>query len=194
MIFEDTNTGKILFNIIPEFSGLHYDTINILGNISFYANDSGSNSFRIGNGSNNVLMTDKGYVSCNYLYISHGEGYPLYVDGDGKFTGYVEATDFQKSSLAEKKKNIKLFNKNALELVKNTDIYEYNYKTETNKTKKDIGAVIGEDYKCPSEILSNDNKSVNLASMLGVAYKAIQEQQEEIEELKKEIEKLKGGK
>ena len=31
MIFEDTNTGKVLFHIIPEFSGLYYDTINILG-------------------------------------------------------------------------------------------------------------------------------------------------------------------
>ena len=194
MFFEDANTGKVLFDIIPEFSGSNYDTINILGNISFYANASGSNSLKIGNGSNYCLLSDDGYVSCNHLYISHGEGYPLYVDGDGKFTGYIEAKDFQKSSLAEKKKNIKLFNKNALELVKNTNIYEYNYKTEPNKTKKDIGAVIGEDYKCPSEILSNDNKSVNLASMLGVAYKAIQEQQEEIEELKKEIEKLKGGK
>lgn len=194
MFFEDANTGKVLFDIIPEFSGSNYDTINILGNISFYANAHGSNSFKIGNGSNYCLLSDDGYVRCNHLYIPHGEGYPLYVDGDGKFTGNVEAKDFQKSSLAEKKKNIKLFNKNALMLVKNTDIYEYNYKTEPNKTKKDIGAVIGEDYKCPSEILSNDNKSVNLASMLGVAYKAIQEQQEEIEELKKEIEKLKGGK
>lgn len=195
MFFEDANTGKVLFDIIPEFSGSNYDTINILGNISFYANASGSNSLKIGNDENNYcLLSDDGYVRCNHLYIPHGEGYPLYVDGDGKFTGNVEAKDFQKSSLAEKKKNIKLFNKNALMLVKNTDIYEYNYKTEPNKTKKDIGAVIGEDYKCPSEILSNDNKSVNLASMLGVAYKAIQEQQEEIEELKKEIEKLKGGK
>ena len=26
----------------------------------------------------------------------------------GKFTGYIEAKDFQKSSLAEKKKNIKI--------------------------------------------------------------------------------------
>ena len=196
MFFEDANTGKVLFDIIPEFSGSNYDTINILGNISFYANASGSNSFKIGNGSNYCLLSDDGYASCNRLYIPNRGlgGYPLYVDGDGKFTGNVEAKDFQKSSLAEKKKNIKLFNKRALELVKNTDIYEYNYKTEPNKTKKDIGAVIGEDYKCPSEILSNDNKSVNLASMLGVAYKAIQEQQEEIEELKKEIEKLKGGK
>lgn len=194
MFFEDANTGKVLFDIIPEFSGSNYDTINILGNISFYANASGSNSFKIGNDSNYCLLSDDGYLRCNHLYIPHGGGYPLYVDGDGKFTGNVEAKDFQKSSLAEKKKNIKLFNKRALELVKNTDIYEYNYKTEPNKTKKDIGAVIGEDYKCPSEILSNDNKSVNLASMLGVAYKAIQEQQEEIEELKKEIEKLKGGK
>lgn len=195
MFFEDANTGKVLFDIIPEFRGSNYDTINILGNISFYANVSGSNSLKIGNDENNYcLLSDDGYVRCNHLYIPHGIGYPLYVDGDGKFTGNVEAKDFQKSSLAEKKKNIKLFNKNAIELVKNTDIYEYNYKTEPNKTKKDIGAVIGEDYKCPNEILSNDNKSVNLASMLGVAYKAIQEQQEEIEELKKEIEKLKGGK
>ena len=87
MFFEDANTGKVLFDIIPEFSGSNYDTINILGNISFYANASGSNSLKIGNDENNYcLLTDNGSVNCSNIIISNGSNL-VSINSDGKVAG-----------------------------------------------------------------------------------------------------------
>lgn len=87
MFFEDANTGKVLFDIIPEFSGSNYDTINILGNISFYANASGSNSLKIGNDENNYcLFTDDGSIHGSHLAISDGSN-GVYIDPNGKVSG-----------------------------------------------------------------------------------------------------------
>lgn len=96
------------------------------------------------------------------------------------------------TSLENQKKNFVLFDK-GLELVKNSDIYSYNLKDESDEAKKHIGVVIGEGYNTPAEILSNDNQAVDLYSMISVAYKAIQEQQEMIDQLKEEIKVLKEG-
>ena len=87
MFFEDANTGKVLFDIIPEFKGLTYDTINILGNISFYANASGSNSLKIGNDENNYcLLTDNGSVNCSNIIISDGSNL-VSINSDGTVAG-----------------------------------------------------------------------------------------------------------
>ena len=110
--------------------------------------------------------------------------------------GLVEATykmrspEFVNTSSEKIKKNIKSYS-NGLGIIKNTDIYEYNYKDEKNKHKKHLGVVIGENYKTPKEIISEDQEGVDLYSMISVAWQAIKEQQEQIELLKKEIELLK---
>lgn len=90
-------------------------------------------------------------------------------------------------SLEEYKKNFEKF-ENGLEIVKNTEIYKYNLNNEVDGSKKHIGFVIGNKYKYCKDITSKDNSGVDLYSMISVAYKAIQEQQEEIEKLKKLVE------
>lgn len=96
------------------------------------------------------------------------------------------------TSLESEKKNIKLYEKSALNEILDSDIYKYNLKVEEDTAQKHIGLVIGDNYKTSKEVT---NKSgVDLYSMIAVAWKAIQEQQEQIKELKKEIEKLKGEK
>lgn len=104
--------------------------------------------------------------------------------------GPVYATAFNNTSLEESKKNIKKSSIKALNIIKNTDIYDFNYKQEKDGYKKHIGFVIGEKYNYSKDITNQENTGVDLYSMVSVAYKAIQEQQEEIEELKKRIEKL----
>lgn len=89
-------------------------------------------------------------------------------------------------SLAEMKKNFQKLD-NALEIIKNTDIYKYNLKNENDNKKKHIGAVIGDKYKCSEEIINNERTGIDQYSMIAVVYKAIQEQQEQIEELKEMI-------
>ena len=66
-------------------------------------------------------------------------------------------------------------------------------KAEEDNTKKHIGFVIGDKFKYSEEITSKDNDGVDIYSFVSVCCKAIQEQQEQIEELKKRIEKLEKG-
>ena len=116
--------------------------------------------------------------------LSYGDDL-TYIDCKGIYTPIVTQT-----SKKENKKNFELL-KSGLDIIKTTDIYKYNLKNQTDGDKKHIGFVIGENYNYSEEITSTKNDGVDLYSMIAVAYKAIQEQQEIIDELKKEIESLK---
>lgn len=108
--------------------------------------------------------------------------------GDGSIT----CVSVTQTSLESEKKN---FNKleNALNIIKNIDIYKYNMKNEEQDTKKHIGFVIGDKYKYSEEVTSKNNDGVDIYNFVSVCCKAIQEQQEQIEELKSRIEKLEKG-
>jgi hypothetical protein len=119
-------------------------------------------------------------------------------------TGITTPTVVQ-TSRKEYKKNIKkLENSDALQIVLDTDIYKYNLKGDAAKTKKHIGFVIGDNYKYSNEITAEDKEGkeigVDTYSMAAASFGAIQElyamllnQQKEIDALKEEIKKLKGG-
>ena len=189
--FTDTSTGRMLLGIIPA-NGISEDSIYILDNISFYRNAAGSNSFKIGN-DNGCLFSDDGHILCENLNCNQNVYIYGYLDAiQGIRTqGYVSGKAFIDNSREETKKNIEKFNKNAVEIIKNTDIYEFNYKTEKENAKKHLGFVIGENYNYVKEITAEDDESkeigADLYSMISVAYKAIQEQQDEIDKLKETI-------
>ncbi len=107
---------------------------------------------------------------------------------EGSTYCYVDSSGVHTSSLAELKEGFEKY-ENALETIKNIDIYKYKFKDE-NCSKKHIGFVIGKDFKYSQELTDDDNRTVELYSFISVCCKAIQEQQEEIEKLKKQI----GGK
>ena len=176
LTFFDTNSNTALMTVCPS-NVIDYPTIYILDNIQFYKNQNGSCSFRIGMGDKHCLLTDEGDFSCNHIYC----------DGDIYATGYVNGKKFIDNSREEMKKNIQKYTEKAIEVVKNTDIYKFNYKTEKDTNKKCVGFIIGEDYKYSKELTSTDENGkeigANLYSMISIAYKAIQEQQEQIEEL-----------
>lgn len=96
------------------------------------------------------------------------------------------------TSLAEQKKNFEKMQDNAIEIIKNIDIYKYNLKSEKDTDKKHMGFVIGDEYNYSKEVTSLDNKGVDNYSFTSLCCKAIQEQQELIEQLQKEIKQLKG--
>ena len=108
----------------------------------------------------------------------------IYLDGS---TGNITCNTVN-PSLEEKKKNIEKFN-NALDILKDVDIYKYNYKYEEDNTKKRIGFVIGDKYNYREEITSVNNDGADLYSMVSVLWKAVQEQQQQIEELRKLVNK-----
>lgn len=109
--------------------------------------------------------------------------------------GNVYAESFVNISLESQKKNFeKLTLEEAIDILNNTDIYKYNLKSQDDIKKKHIGFVIGDNFNYSSKITSEDNDGVDNYSMTSVLYPIVKEQQAQIEELKKEIEKLKGAK
>lgn len=188
LTFFDTNSNTTLMTVCPS-NVIDYPMIYILDNIKFYKNQNGSCSFRIGMGDKYCLLTDEGDISCNYIYCDGNvtsTGYLSAYEGIST-NGYVNGKKFIDNSREEMKKNIQRYTEKAIDVVKNTDIYKFNYKTEKDTNKKCIGFVIGDNYKYSKELTSTDKNGkeigANLYSMISVAYKAIQEQQEQIEEL-----------
>lgn len=98
------------------------------------------------------------------------------------------------TSREESKKNFEKL-ENGLDIVKATEIYKYNLRSEEDTKKKHIGFVIGNNYKYSHEITAEDEKGkeigVDTYSMVSVLWKAVQEQQEQIEKLQNEIKQLK---
>ena len=107
----------------------------------------------------------------------------IYLNGNSVNITCVSLTQTSKE---EEKKNFKKL-KNALDIVKDVDIYEYNLKFEKDKDKKHIGFVIGDKYNYRKEITSIENDGVDTYSMISVLWQAVKEQQEQIEELKKKV-------
>ena len=139
-----------------------------------------------------VYIWDNGLSVIDY----RGESYEPLIRTEKISGGYaqlkgnhVDAFAFNNVSLAEKKKDFELL-KSGLEILKNIDIYKYHYKESKDKKKK-IGVVIGDGFNYSKEITSEDNKEIDLYSFIAVCCKAIQEQQEEINELR---EMIKNGK
>lgn len=138
-------------------------------------------------------VTD-GSNSCGTLTLKDSNGTSTtHIDYNFIYSAEIKTNHLIQSSLEEKKKNFEKL-PSGLDIIKNIDIYKYNFKNEEDDTKKHIGFVIGDKYKYSEEVTSKENDGVDVYSFVSVCCKAIQEQQEEIEELKKEIEKLKGGK
>lgn len=94
------------------------------------------------------------------------------------------------TSLAKQKKNFEKLQNNALEILKKIDIYKYNLKSEKDTDKKHIGFVIGNNYNYSKEVTSADNQGVDNYSFTSLCCKAIQEQQEIIEQLQNKINEL----
>lgn len=135
------------------------------------------------------INSDTSTKYCAYLFNSNSDP-QLYLSGQGdtrvKSSG-ITTPKLTQTSLKYKKKNIKKLNVDAIKLVRNADICEYNFKGEKTGSKKHIGLVIGEGYNCPSEVISEDGQGVEQYSLTSLLWKAVQELTEEVENLKKEV-------
>ena len=85
--FDDVDSGKTLLCIKPDMGSISYATISILDTISFYKNQAGSNSFRIGNdNSKYCLMTDDGSFHANSIYMTgNNDGNTINLSGQVTF-------------------------------------------------------------------------------------------------------------
>ena len=91
------------------------------------------------------------------------------------------------TSLESIKKNISKFTKNAIDIINNSDIYEYSLKSDKDEDKKMIGFIIGEGYRTPNEVISKEGQAVELYSAIGILWKAVQELSARLEQLEKEV-------
>lgn len=108
---------------------------------------------------------------------------------DAWFRNKVHAISYEYDSEEEIKKDIKKYEESAINIINKTDVYEFNYKN-VKRAKKTIGFIIGNNYNTASEIINDENNGINSYSVVGILWKAIQEQQEMIEQLQDKIIKL----
>lgn len=174
------------------------------GQITLLGTNGGNGTLNIGN----LSRTEDTYIASDGIYTNSSNGNRAYLyannnevsmymtqgssDTRVKATG-ITTPSLVQTSLSSAKKNFEKL-ENALDIIKNTDIYKYNLKLQKDDDKKHIGFVIGDDYKYSSDITATNEKGeeigADLYSMVSVVYKAIQEQQEIIESLTTRIEKL----
>lgn len=98
----------------------------------------------------------------------------------------ITTPNLTQTSLESIKKNITKLEKNATDIINNSDIYEYNLKTDEDTDKKLIGFIIGKKYRTPKEVISKNGDSIELYSAIGILWKAVQELTQEIKQLKGE--------
>ncbi|UXS45368.1 phage tail spike protein [Staphylococcus delphini] len=135
-----------------------------------------ANSIRINTGNNFYLGVSTGElrVTNNLLYNGGSIGYKP-----------VRASAFNNSSLAEYKKDIKLWNYDALSVITNDlELYQYKYKDDSDQLLH-RGVVIGDGYATPSEFIFGDG--VNLYEMLTWSLRAIQQLNDKINKLEEDI-------
>jgi len=177
LVFEDTTTGNILLSIYPK-SDLGYEQINILNNvISFFKNQEGNNSLKIGNGSHPCVLTDEGYFSCAHIYASDH----IYTSGYIQAVGTVTGSNIQSDKRL--KKNIKNSKTNAIDIIKQIKHREFDWKRNNKHIKTGYIAQELEKIDQNFVIKTEDTYYVDFLNIISTSTKAIQEQQELIEKL-----------
>lgn len=137
-------------------------------------------SFQIQDGNDET----KSYAGASNFWLNGGH---TYVGGDK-----IETPILTQTSLAENKKNFEKL-ENALEIIKQVDIYKYNLKNEKDTDKKHLGFVIGDGYNYSKDLTSNNNDGADIYSLASCCLAGLKEAIQQIENMQKEIEKLKGG-
>lgn len=221
--FKVTNTGQLTATNANINGSITSNNVTVTGGKIHLAGGSSSNpNFIVGdldvgcwiiprqiwlsNGTNErfvVSMSDNGGMSAMWFsYANHvkiefnllsSNGYATFSVPNVYVEGTMHANAYHYDSKAEIKDNIKEYKNNAIDIIQNTKVYNFTYKKDRKK-QKTIGFVIGKDYEISDEIVNDSRDGINSYSVLGVLWKAIQEQQKQIDELKSEIEKLKGEK
>lgn len=155
----------------------------------------------------------KGKYYADQIILSNNDGTDIFTVGDGNigdyhggvltlgndevdssitmYDGIINCVEVNQSSLESIKKNFEKL-ENGLSIVEKADIYKYNLKKENDDDKKHIGLVIGDKYNTPYEVISKNGNSIDTYSMISVAWQCIKELNDKINNLEKEISKLKG--
>ncbi|HEC2224215.1 TPA: hypothetical protein R1948_001821 [Staphylococcus delphini] len=116
------------------------------------------------------------------MRVTNNNGY------NGGNTSYkpIRASAFNNASLAEYKKDIKVWDYDALSVITNElELYQYRYKGDTDDQMLHRGVVIGAGYSTPAEFVFGDG--VNLYEMLTWSLRSIQQLNEKINKLEEQL-------
>lgn len=116
-------------------------------------------------------------------------------------SSYCQASYFNATSDKRAKENIHLSTYSALDLIKKVQVYNYQYKNTNDRVTGIMAQDLLEAQPKELDLVSNvqatgedgDYMSIKTDKLVSVLWKAIQEQQEQIEELKQELKILRGG-
>lgn len=181
LYFYDVSKNHTLMMITAD-SGADYG-ITILDKIKFYANQAGSNTFKVGDSNNYAILTDDGTIGASGNIVTSGNMYANEFISDKRVKDNIEDSKVS-----------------ALDIIKKIKHRQFDKKTDNKHY--DIGYVAQEMEKIdPNFVLirpKTDNFEemyyINQLPIVATLSKAIQEQQEQIEQLKAEIKSLKGVK
>lgn len=184
--YVNASSGKIgNFNIRNDGS------LSLTGSGAQTAIDINDGSINTQINSNGIVVDTGGRVLLNLQGFSGNAVLNMLGAGDSDIYAYtMHASTYSNLSKEDLKKNIEQFSQKALKIINNSNIYEFNYKTEKNDKKRHIGFIIGDNYKTPKEVLSASEDGVDIYSMASILWKAVQEQQEQIEQLQNKINEM----
>ena len=167
--------GDIKFKIYDESDNKSYVAVTPIGMDVYDSSNMSQPLIAIGIAESDYKSGDIRLINSN----NNGEETQIHSWG-------ISTPSLQQTSVVELKKNIEKL-QNGLEVVKNTDIYKYNFKTEKDTDRKHIGFVIGKDYHYSKEITAVNKEGketgADIYSMVSVLYKAMQEVSERLEKL-----------
>lgn len=177
--FIDTQNNNMLLSIYPDgvFGTAAVKMLN--GIISFFTNEAGSKSLKIGTGSNPCVLTDEGYFSCADISASNHIYTAGYIHAVGTVTGSNISSD------KKLKKNIKDSKTKAIDIIKQIKHRTFDWKKDNRHI--DIGYIAQELEKVDKNFTfkQDDTYYVDFLNILATSTKAIQEQQDIIENLQK---------
>lgn len=205
--FINTDTDEILFSISTQDLETGYKKIKLLDNISFYRNVGGTNSFRLGNSNDYILLEDDGSISAYGGTIRFGTtgqevSFDVYVRslasiyGDLNVSGNVYASNI--SSDRRIKDNIKDCEVKALDIINKIQHKQFDKKDDGKHY--DIGYIAQDMEQIDPNFVIKREKTdtleeryyINELPIVATLSKAIQELQQQIEELKLKIKEMEG--
>ncbi len=132
-------------------------------------------------------LSINGATNAVQLYLQTSDEVRVKAGGeDSEAAAYraIRASAFNTSSLAEYKTKIIPFERSALDLINLTTVYEYYLKSDP--LVKEIGLVIGNDYRITEDVINGDG--VSQYRMNSLSWKAIQELFQKIIDLEQKLE------
>ncbi len=178
-------------------------------NLFWVINSNNENLLRINNRSETDLYANNFSIfnsSGSILFSVEGRTLTEIWSQQVNVSGNITANSFNQRSDALLKTHITPAG-SMLDKIVAAGIYNYDYVSEvpeapvigtqsedyTPPTPQHYGLVIGDGYNTPEEVVSKDGKGIDLYSMISIAWKAIQEQQAQIDELQQRISVLEGS-